>query len=791
MAHNDCMSLKLAREVLTWKTTSLLCQFRFANANIILTMGKREWLSKVFKVLASLAAICKSNSGAVQATTLGLTPFLHHRIRQVLPIVAQPHRDIPTSDTGWNANTTYSIIRWGMFQYDGETIEELPMTAESLLSSSVRVTENSVMVGGKEIQSYGVDLNTGKILYSCSTEGCNRVRKNEVNAAGQDLLVITRNTQTVRAVDIHSGSEKWNFSVGQHELLFVGGVQKEKPQIDVDGSESDITIATCESSEEELKFEEEEQMKRYLKFMVPDGKVIGLNPNDPSHISWQHKFPSPVAKVWMLHQGHLEVMSLFDSKHIPALSSFQHPDPSSSDPLLYVGKHQNQLYVQPSDVYEMGLSERLQLYQRPQKREEPGSMVHLPRVTWKPYLNTAGFRTPTLGGNQPPDTPLLDYTNGFDLTEEDAEHGTSLTIWSEHYPFDNGFYLYPNYHDAKECLDPNWQLGVKPEEESLINMASFWIWWKEVVVISLLTSVFVHIILTRCVHHPLKSATAEEKTSSGSLVSEDSKPTLAVVQPPADYQSRFATDFECLECLGKGGFGIVFKAKNKVDDQQYAVKRISLPKSEGAKDKVLREVKALAKLEHVGIVRFFHAWVESPPPGWQEEKDKELNTGHPNIFFAMDGTVKVGDFGLVTALAENVEENNPSSTFTTSTKHTADVGTQLYMSPEQVQKKSYDQMVDVFSLGVILLELLMPFSTGMERITTLQNARKGKFPERFCRELPVESTLVQSLMSDDPKLRPTTQKILEHNILRDFSSRRTNVRSRTISSGSSDPNSPV
>lgn len=53
----------------------------------------------------------------------------------------------------------------GMFQYDGETIEELPMTAESLLSSSVRVTENSVMVGGKEIQSYGVDLNTGKVLF--------------------------------------------------------------------------------------------------------------------------------------------------------------------------------------------------------------------------------------------------------------------------------------------------------------------------------------------------------------------------------------------------------------------------------------------------------------------------------------------------------------------------------------------------------------------------------------------------------------------------------------------------
>lgn len=38
----------------------------------------------------------------------------------------------------------------------------------------------------------------------------------------------------------------------------------------------------------------------------------------------------------------------------------------------------------------------------------------------------------------------------------------------------------------------------------------------------------------------------------------------------------------------------------------------------------MREVKVLAKLEHVGIVRFFHAWVESPPPGWQEERDQDM-----------------------------------------------------------------------------------------------------------------------------------------------------------------------
>ena len=40
---------------------------------------------------------------------------------------------------------------------------------------------------------------------------------------------------------------------------------------------------------------------------------------------------------------------------------------------------------------------------------------------------------------------------------------------------------------------------------------------------------------------------------------------------------RYLTDFEHELCLGKGGFGLVFQAKNKVDDCKYAIKRIRLP----------------------------------------------------------------------------------------------------------------------------------------------------------------------------------------------------------------------
>jgi len=40
--------------------------------------------------------------------------------------------------------------------------------------------------------------------------------------------------------------------------------------------------------------------------------------------------------------------------------------------------------------------------------------------------------------------------------------------------------------------------------------------------------------------------------------------------------SRYLTDFHQEACLGRGGFGVVFRARNQLDDCVYAVKRIAL-----------------------------------------------------------------------------------------------------------------------------------------------------------------------------------------------------------------------
>ena len=55
----------------------------------------------------------------------------------------------------------------------------------------------------------------------------------------------------------------------------------------------------------------------------------------------------------------------------------------------------------------------------------------------------------------------------------------------------------------------------------------------------------------------------------------------------------------------------------------------------------------------------------------------------------------------------------------------------IYFSVYQAQSLPYNYKVDIYSLGVILFELLVPFGTDMERSCALMNVRNNKFPEDF------------------------------------------------------------
>ncbi|KAM9411408.1 eukaryotic translation initiation factor 2-alpha kinase 1 isoform 4-T4 [Salvelinus alpinus] len=78
--------------------------------------------------------------------------------------------------------------------------------------------------------------------------------------------------------------------------------------------------------------------------------------------------------------------------------------------------------------------------------------------------------------------------------------------------------------------------------------------------------------------------------------------------------SRYLSEFEELSRLGKGSYGKVFKVKNKLDGQKYAVKKV-LINNVSREDcmKVLREVKVLSSLQHINVVGYHTAWMEHIP----------------------------------------------------------------------------------------------------------------------------------------------------------------------------------
>lgn len=55
----------------------------------------------------------------------------------------------------------------------------------------------------------------------------------------------------------------------------------------------------------------------------------------------------------------------------------------------------------------------------------------------------------------------------------------------------------------------------------------------------------------------------------------------------------------------------------------------------------------------------------------------------------------------------------------------------IYFSVYQAQSLPYNYKVDIYSLGVILFELLVPFGTDMERSCALMDVRNNKFPIHF------------------------------------------------------------
>uniref|UniRef100_A0A3Q2H6C1 PRKR-like endoplasmic reticulum kinase n=1 Tax=Equus caballus TaxID=9796 RepID=A0A3Q2H6C1_HORSE len=511
-----------------------------------------------------------------------------------------------------------------LFQWDRdrESMETVPFTVESLLESSYKFGDDVVLVGGKSLTTYGLSAYSGKVRYICSALGCRRWDNDEMEQ--EDILLLQRTQKTVRAVGPRSGNEKWNFSVGHFELRYI-------PDMETRAGFIESTLKPSGSKEEskiisDLEEQEAAMLDTVIKVSVADWKVMAFSKKG-GHLEWEYQFCTPIASAWLVKDGKVIPISLFDDTSYTSNNEVLEDEEDiveaargATENSVYLGMYRGQLYLQSS----VRISEKFPTSPKALENvNDENAIIPLPTIKWKPLIHSPS-RTPVLVGSDEFDKCL----SNDKFSHEEYSNG-ALSILQ--YPYDNGYYL-PYYKRERNkrstqitvrFLDnPNYSKTIRKKDPVLLLP-----WWKEIVATILFCIIATTFIVRRLFHpHPHRQRKESEtqcqtENKYDSLSGEVNDSGSNDVKN-SGYVSRYLTDFEPVQCMGRGGFGVVFEAKNKVDDCNYAIKRIRLPNRELAREKVMREVKALAKLEHPGIVRYFNAWLEAPPEKWQEEMDE-------------------------------------------------------------------------------------------------------------------------------------------------------------------------
>ncbi|XP_022184524.2 eukaryotic translation initiation factor 2-alpha kinase 1 isoform X1 [Nilaparvata lugens] len=133
-----------------------------------------------------------------------------------------------------------------------------------------------------------------------------------------------------------------------------------------------------------------------------------------------------------------------------------------------------------------------------------------------------------------------------------------------------------------------------------------------------------------------------------------------------------------------------------------------------------------------------------------------------NIFMSRDlRQVQVGDFGLACCLlTHNQSADTMLAAESEPTEHLGRVGTLLYAAPEQINGVC-EAKSDIYSMGIILLELIIPFQTDMERSKVIQELKKGKMPTDLAASRPDLAKIISRTVSKSVSKRPCATELLK------------------------------
>ncbi len=250
--------------------------------------------------------------------------------------------------------------------------------------------------------------------------------------------------------------------------------------------------------------------------------------------------------------------------------------------------------------------------------------------------------------------------------------------------------------------------------------------------------------------------------------------------------------------IGEGGMGVVWKAEDTRLHRNVALKFVPEGDSgdAGVVDRHLREARAASALNHPNICSIYDIGE------WQERRFIVMEllegrslydsiSGEPmeieaavelavqiggalaaahekgivhrdikpqNIFVTADGTAKMLDFGLAKLTLTDPSEEEATRTAMERTRPGSVLGTVAYMSPEQALGQELDPRTDVFSLGVVLYEMItarraFEGNTSAAVFDAILN-RAPTAPVAFNPRIPVElQNIVNRALEKDPAFR--------------------------------------
>jgi serine/threonine protein kinase len=256
--------------------------------------------------------------------------------------------------------------------------------------------------------------------------------------------------------------------------------------------------------------------------------------------------------------------------------------------------------------------------------------------------------------------------------------------------------------------------------------------------------------------------------------------------------------FEIVERLGSGGMGVLYKANDPQLHRPVAIKVLSADifADDQSRARFFREAQAAARVQHRHIVTIYEfgedsgipfivmeflkgqdlsaRMLASPPLSLDQKLNIAsqlcvgLSAAHvanivhrdvkpPNVWIEGDGNVKLLDFGIAKLAS------------TTLTRPADFAGSACYMSPEQLSNKPVDHRADIFSVGVMLYELLSghkPFLADSPAAVMLKIVSEDPQPlDRLVPDLPPRLVAaVGRALNRDPEKRFQSALEFEHEL---------------------------